>query len=142
MDKKNMIAVGLLIAVIVFSLEWLRSGPSFQVSSQVPDEAPWEDSFIVATGEANLPAMMEMLDNGADINVHNQVFGHTALIVAARFGYIKIVQALLDRGAEMNAEDNYGHTALYWAIKNKKAAVVELLEAAGETAPSVEEVRT
>ena len=76
---------------------------------------------------------MEMLDNGADINVHNQVFGHTALIVAARFGYIKIVQALLDRGAEVNAEDNYGHTALYWAIKNKKAAVVELLEAAGDS---------
>ena len=108
----------------------------------MPDEAPWGDTFIVATSETNLPAMMEMLDNGAEINVHNQVFGHTALVVAARFGYIKIVQALLDRGAEVNAADNYGHTALYWARKNRKAAVVEFLEAASRTAPPVEEVRT
>ncbi len=62
-----MVAVGLLIAAILFSREWLPSVPS----SQVPDEAPWGDNFNVATSEANLPAMMGILDNGADINIHN-----------------------------------------------------------------------
>lgn len=136
MDKKMLIAVGLLIAVIVFSLEWLRSRPS----SGVPQEVIQQDIFIGSAGSGDMKTMLEMLEQGVDINTHAPFGGPTALIVAARLGHIDIVEMLLARGAEVNAEDDYGQTALYFAKKNSKMRIVELLEAAGGTSPPVEKV--
>ncbi len=136
MDKKTLIAVGLLIMVIVVSLEWLRSGPS----SDVPPEVIQRDIFIGSAGSGDMQTVLEMLEQGVDINVHASFGGPTALIVAARFGHVAIVEVLLERGAEVNAEDDYGQTALYFAKKNSKIKVVELLEAAGGTSPPVEKV--
>ena len=136
MDKKTLIGAGLLIVVIVVSLEWLRSGPSSDVSPEVIQR----DIFISADGTGDMKTVLEMLDQGVDINVHAPFGGPTALIVAARFGHVAIVEALLERGAEVNAEDDYGQTALYFAKKNSKTRVIELLEAAGGTSPPVEKV--
>ena len=136
MDKGTLIAVGLLIMVIVVSLEWLRSGPS----SDVPPEVIQRDIFIGSAGSGDMQTVLEMLEQGVDINVHASFGGPTALIVAARFGHVAIVEVLLERGAEVNAEDDYGQTALYFAKKNSKIKVVELLEAAGGTSPPVEKV--
>ena len=136
MDKKTLIAVGLLIMVIVVSLEWLRSGPSSDVSPEVIQR----DIFIGSAGSGDMTTVLEMLEQGVDINVHASFGGPTALIVAARFGHVAIVEVLLERGAEVNAEDDYGQTALYFAKKNSKIKVVELLEAAGGTSPPVEKV--
>lgn len=136
MDKKTLIAVGLLVVVLVVSLEWLRSGPS----SDVPPEVIQRDTFISAAGTGDMKTILEMLDQGVDINVHAPFGGPTALIVAARFGHVAIVEVLLERGAEVNAEDDYGQTALYFAKKNSKTRVIELLEAAGGTSPPVEKV--
>ena len=138
MDKKTLIGVGLLAVVIIFSLEWLRSGPS----SDVPPEVIQRDIFIGAAGSGDMQTMLEMLEQGVDINVHASFGGPTALIVAARFGHVAIVEALLAHGADVNAEDNYGQTALYFAKKNSKTRVIELLEAAGGTSPPVEQVDT
>ena len=138
MDKKTLIAVGLLAVVIIVSLEWLRSGPS----SDVPPEVIQRDVFIGAAGSGDMQTMLEMLEQGVDINVHASFGGPTALIVAARFGHVAIVEALLAHGADVNAEDNYGQTALYFAKKNSKTRVIELLEAAGGTSPPVEPVDT
>lgn len=138
MDKKTLIGVGLLAVVIIFSLEWLRSGPS----SDVPPEVIQRDIFIGAAGSGDMQTMLEMLEQGVDINVHASFGGPTALIVAARFGHVAIVEALLAHGADVNAEDNYGQTALYFAKKNSKTRVIELLEAAGGTSPPVEPVDT
>ena len=138
MDKRTLIAVGLLAVVIIFSLEWLRSGPS----SDVPPEVIQRDIFIGAAGSGDMQTMLEMLEQGVDINVHASFGGPTALIVAARFGHVAIVEALLAHGADVNAEDNYGQTALYFARKNSKTRVIELLEAAGGTSPPVEPVDT
>ncbi len=136
MDKKMLIAVGLLIVVIVFSLEWLRSGSS----SDVPPEVIEWDIFIGSAGLGDMRTVMDMLEQGVDINAHSPFGGPTALIVAARLGHIDIVEMLLARGADVNAEDDYGQTALYFAKKNSKAKVVEMLEAAGGTSPPVEAV--
>lgn len=138
MDKRTLIGVGLLAVVIIFSLEWLRSGPS----SDVPPEVIQRDIFIGAAGSGDMQTMLEMLEQGVDINVHASFGGPTALIVAARFGHVAIVEALLAHGADVNAEDNYGQTALYFARKNSKTRVIELLEAAGGTSPPVEPVDT
>ena len=79
MDKRTLIGVGLLVVVIVFSLEWLRSGPS----DDIPPEELHRDIFIESAGLGDMETMLAMLELGVDINVHGVFGGPTALIVAA-----------------------------------------------------------
>ena len=55
--------------------------------------------------------------------------GSTALITAAYMGHTEVVQALLSAGASLDPRDADG-TALDNAIKQRRAPVEELLEAA------------
>ena len=58
---------------------------------------------------------------------------YTALMYASFNGQPKIVKALLaaDAGTEVNAKDNYGTTALHFAIKKDNDEVVRALLGAG-----------
>lgn len=60
------------------------------------------------------------------INIHRTDF--TALIVASYFGHSAIVKLLLDKGADIEANDTLCHrTPLSWASKKGHLAVVKLL---------------
>jgi len=62
----------------------------------------------------------------------------TPLMVAAFAGQLQVVKLLLDAGADVNAVDAAGNTALAWAkisrSKAKPAKIIPLLEQAGATA--------
>ena len=49
------------------------------------------------------------------------------LIDASSYGHPKIVKTLLDNGADVNAMDGFGNSALYWASFNGHKKVVKLL---------------
>jgi len=53
--------------------------------------------------------------------------GTMLLLEAARRGHIGTVKFLLGKGADVNAKDSYGQTALYLAAKQGHKEVVELL---------------
>jgi len=59
----------------------------------------------------------------------------TALMFAAWYGQAEIVRLLLDRGANVNTEDNSGNTALDYASSGN-AEAAQLLTAAGGKARS------
>jgi len=67
---------------------------------------------------------------GADINATTDE-GKTALIGAAYFGSLEIVQMLLKAGADVNIKDNEGKTALDYAIIAKNQEIIQLLQEAG-----------
>jgi ankyrin repeat protein len=52
-------------------------------------------------------------------------------MVAAQWGYTEITKILLDKGAKVNAKNNYGETALILAKKKGYTTITELLKQYG-----------
>jgi hypothetical protein len=65
--------------------------------------------------------MPALLDKGADANAKS-LDGTTALIAAVIFGDPDAVRLLLRHGANMNARDNNGDSALDWAVIRLRTA--------------------
>ncbi|MCX6778567.1 MAG: ankyrin repeat domain-containing protein [Candidatus Micrarchaeota archaeon] len=61
-----------------------------------------------------------LLDNGADMNTELVHGGGTTLHLAAEKGHTQ-----MDKGADVNAKDNYGATPLKWAASNALSRVTE-----------------
>ncbi|KAF3916571.1 Ankyrin-3 [Dactylellina cionopaga] len=74
-------------------------------------------------------SLMLMLDNGFNLETKDRVTdGKTPLILAAQNGHEATVKLLIDKGADLEAEDNYYYkTALCWAAESGHKRVVELL---------------
>ena len=60
-----------------------------------------------------------------------QEYGNTALIGAAMYGKKEVVQLLIEAGANREAQDNNGKTAIDVARDENKHEVVGLLEVRG-----------
>lgn len=68
-----------------------------------------------------------LASNGADINAKNDVDGETVLMRFARFGDDAMVESLRNIGADIDAQDKEGATALIIAVKACHQDVVQKL---------------
>jgi ankyrin repeat protein len=73
--------------------------------------------LIDAARAGNLQMVQFLLADGekARIDQRDEDSGNTALMVAASYGYAQIVSVLLEAGAAIDLQNNYGHTALSMA---------------------------
>ena len=69
-----------------------------------------------------------MVENGTDINAKDSDWGYTALIYAAEYVNLEIVQFLIESGADVNIKNNDGKTALDLAETEE---IKEVLKKAG-----------
>ena len=78
-----------------------------------------------------IEAVAALISHGADVNARDQN-GETPLMVASRWGYAKVVEALLDAGADKELKATSGglkgKTALDMARRENKGDVVAILE--------------
>ena len=87
--------------------------------------------FFNAISAGDVEAVKTLIADGANAGVRNDT-GATPLIVAAGIPNAALVEALLAAGAEVDAADNDGNTALMKAAVSEKGfATVELLVKAG-----------
>lgn len=108
-----------------------------QVDVDRPDEEGKTPLFHASTsGKAFI--VRRLLDAGA--NVHCTAGSVTPLHVSAEKNYTSIVDYLLEAGADVNALNSKGNTALYWASNNGNLEMVRKLLGKGgqanHTAPS------
>jgi ankyrin repeat protein len=82
--------------------------------------------LINAVKEGNLKKVIDLLENGADVNAKNND-GYTALMTASREGHKEIVELLIKNGADVNVKNNDGGTALMYASSKGHKEIVELL---------------
>ena len=86
-------------------------------------------SMLNAAASGELGKMQTLIAQGHDVNVRFPLVGTGPLIVAAGHGHVDMVRVLLDAGADINAADASGWTALHAAAaKGDRATVVLLLE--------------
>lgn len=86
--------------------------------------------FVEAAQEGDLDLLQELLENhkvSVDVMDHKSTPGFTALHVACREGHLKVVEWLLERGADIEKPDEKGRTALYHTVKKGEAEVLRFL---------------
>ena len=71
--------------------------------------------------------------------VHDQEFDRTALMLAARLGYLEMIEILLKhQEVNVNLQDMHGMTALYLAARESHESIVQLLLEAGANVDTVD----
>ena len=68
-----------------------------------------------------------LLDSGADIEAKDRTFGDTPLHWAVQYGPAPVVEALLARGADIEAANKRNSTPLERALFNDTTDMVQLL---------------
>ena len=83
--------------------------------------------MTVAAEHGNFPIMKALVRAGGDIESANSE-GETLLMAVARTGRADTARLLLDKGAKVNAKENWGgQTALMWAAAQQQPAMIRLL---------------
>ncbi|AZV79018.1 ankyrin repeat domain-containing protein [Parasedimentitalea marina] len=78
-----------------------------------------------------LSASKQLVRHGARLEVRDQALWRTPLIIAGSLGSTQMVGFLLEAGADVHAEDDFGNTALCVASETDSTALIELLIAHG-----------
>ena len=107
------------------------------VSAQ--DAGPSSDAFYSAIRDNDLTKLQALLKGGANANVSDPRGGATPLMYAAAVGSAGAMTLLLDSGANANATNASGATALMWAVTDIEK--VRLLLARGADPKAVSQVR-
>ena len=92
-------------------------------------------SLLNAAGSGDTRSVVEILQEGGDVNAAFPVVGTRALMVAAAHGHVNTVKALLNAGADVNAADFTGWTALHAAAYKGDKQIISLLLGRGAIAP-------
>ena len=85
--------------------------------------------LVQAAQEGDLYLLQELIENhkvSVDVD-HKSTPGLTALHTACRQGRLKVIELLLDQGADIEKADEKGRTALYHAVKGGEEEVLRLL---------------
>src|SRR5215468_4698477 len=84
------------------------------ISAQAPAPAA-SDSFYAAVRSGDIAQLTALVQKESDVNVKERRGSATPLMHAAAFGSLEAVRLLLDKGADVNAKNAAGATALMWA---------------------------
>ena len=75
------------------------------------------DQFYSVIRENNLPQLKALLGQKSDAAVADSR-GITPLMYAAEIGSLDAMRLLIDRGADVNAQNAFGSTALMWSVSD------------------------
>jgi len=96
--------------------------PQRAAESQPPNIDVW-----TAAAQGNLEAIKQHVSAGTDLDAKEPAGGGTPLIVAALFGQTEAARLLIEKGADVNIQNNDGATALHVAAFFGHPETVKLL---------------
>lgn len=92
---------------------------------EIRDESEEKSALSYAVEVDCVKCAELLIKKGADPNDNGD--GYTPLMRAARYGQYNMVRTLIKYGADINAKDEEGRTALSWAKENQEDLIVEYL---------------
>ncbi|SFV60885.1 Ankyrin [hydrothermal vent metagenome] len=84
--------------------------------------------FDMAVAHDNKEMVLYLIEQGKDVNETTRRSGFSALMAAACYGRVEIARILLAHGADKNAQDRKGFTAVDFARKTNKKSILSLFE--------------
>ena len=84
--------------------------------------------FDMAVTYDNKEMILYLIEQGKDVNETTRKSKFTALMAAACYGRLEIAKILLEHGADQEARDSKGFTAIDFARKMNKKSILELFE--------------
>ncbi|MDZ4798504.1 MAG: ankyrin repeat domain-containing protein [Bryobacteraceae bacterium] len=105
---------------------WLTT--LFLTCALVPGAEPVSDQIYSAIRENNLPELQRLLKEPGAADARDRR-GNTPLMMASGFGTVDAMRVLIDAGADVNAANGIGITAMMWGAQD--LAKLRLLAAKG-----------
>ena len=96
-------------------------------ANPLPFDAFQQSRFFEAVRTDKIEHALDALSKGADINRPEATGGITGLQIGALKGFLAMVRALLEQGADPNMPNGGNNTALTIAIKNRNYMLIEPL---------------
>lgn len=90
-----------------------------------------EPELSSAIRQKNIVRVRLLLSEGSGVNERDEGVQQTPLMRAAQMGDLEIAQTLIAHGADVNAQDDDGHTALMFAAEKGGTGMVDTLLRAG-----------
>lgn len=88
---------------------------------------------MISAEMGHTQAVILRLKNGADVNASGTINDITALMGAVQGEHVEVIKVLLSSGANVNAKNRYGHTALTYAERGRNEEIIRILKEAGGT---------
>ncbi len=90
------------------------------------------DSPLLSAIKSNdLPKIRILLDSGQDVNGELDDEKRSALLLGSFYGDPELIKLLIEKGADVNATDKYGRTALHFAARAGKCENIGVLVTSG-----------
>ncbi|XXH03121.1 hypothetical protein Hte_009514 [Hypoxylon texense] len=106
---------GDLTAVLEESTEGINALDSFGTSPL---------HYAVENGDST--AVRTLINYGANLDIKN-LYGHTPLMPAAEYGDPECAESLISGGCDVNAYDNLGESALYYALRSSVEGTAKMV---------------
>ncbi len=100
----------------ISSLDTPVRSPTYFPDVHFPTTTGGFTPLLFAAQQGDIESARILLEAGADVNYATSEDG-SALVVATASGHEKFALFLLEKGADPDAKDGYGITALHWAIQ-------------------------
>ncbi|MFC1844239.1 ankyrin repeat domain-containing protein [Thermodesulfobacteriota bacterium] len=96
--------------------------------------------FFEAIAQGDIQQIKMFIERGYKINKKHHLLGSTPLIWASMKKQTRIIQLLLDKGADVNAVDSFGSTSLIWVsgLPGDSTEIAKLLLDAGADVNAVD----
>jgi len=95
----------------------------------------FEEDVFKAASNGKLSSIIYILANGTNINIEfpNEEYdgmrmkNSTPMFFSARYGHLKVVEYLIDHGANVNAKNSFNETPLHYSALNGHLKITEYL---------------